>query len=73
MEISMPPVIIAPEMTLGISPGVSSCTDPVAAAICWPRTLSSLRKATAECICHLLIIAPWPQPWQYKRFLRVLT
>jgi hypothetical protein len=43
-------------MTLGISPGVSSCTDPVAAAICWPRTLSSLRKAIAECICYLLLV-----------------
>src|ERR1700735_1275847 len=47
-------------MTLGISPGVSSCTDPVAAAICWPRTLSSLRKAIAECICYLLIVAAGP-------------
>jgi hypothetical protein len=41
---------LCPKMTLGISPGVSSCAESVTAAICWPRTLSSLRKAAAECI-----------------------
>src|ERR1017187_5237392 len=37
-------------MTLGISPLVSSCTDPLAIAICWFLALKSLRKAPAHCI-----------------------
>jgi hypothetical protein len=35
-------------MTLGVSAGVNSCSDPLATAICWPRTLSSRRKAPAH-------------------------
>jgi hypothetical protein len=35
-------------MTLGVSAVVNSCSDPVATAICLPRTLSSRRKAPAH-------------------------
>jgi hypothetical protein len=38
------------KMTLGISPAVSSCTDPLAIAICWFLALKSRRKAPAHCI-----------------------
>src|SRR6266700_523494 len=64
-------------MTLGVSPTVSSCTDPVVSAICWFLALNSRRKLPALRIESSFIMfvhtKHLPQPDLQRRFGRALT
>jgi hypothetical protein len=56
IEISMLRLSLRPKMTLGISPAVSSCTDPFMTAICWFLVLSSRHRAPAHRIQSSLLL-----------------